>query len=187
MNKRKSVGFFAPSRIVFYILSILVFYLAVHYVGKLEDIKTLLLKMNPLWLFLAVVSQLATYLFNALILYVLLDKNTGFAKLFSLFKMSIVIIFINQTLPSGGLSGNGYVFNQLLRRGVQVSHAFRVLILESMCYYVAMILSLMVFYSWYLSSELSSNHVISYTVIGGVVFFIFIGIFILIIINHQNL
>lgn len=186
MTKKKAIGLFAPSRIVFYILSIFVFYLAVHYVGKLEDIKSLLLEMNPLWLFLAVSSQIATYLFNALILYVLLGKNIGNADFFALFKMSIVIIFINQTLPSGGLSGNGYVFNQLLKRKIQVARAFRVLILESMCYYVAMIMLLVAFYSWYLNFIVSINHLITYTVIGGLIFFIFLGAVVLVISNKHT-
>lgn len=186
MGKKKAFGLFTHSRIVFYVLSIFVFYLAVHYVGKLEDIKTLLWEMNPLWLFLALVSQIATYLFNALVLYVLLEKKTGTADFFTLFKIAIVTIFINQTLPSGGLSGNGYVFNQLLKRKVEVSYAFRVLILESMCYYVAMIILLVVFYSWYLSSTASINHLITYTAIGGFVFFSFLGTVVLVISNKRT-
>jgi uncharacterized protein (TIRG00374 family) len=186
MTEKKAMGLFAPSRIVFYILSILVFYLAVHYVGKLEDIKTLLLEMSPGWLFLAVACQMATYLFNALILYVLLDKKTGNASFFTLFKISIVTIFINQALPSGGLSGNGYVFNQLLKRKVEVSRAFRVLILESICYYIAMVLLLIFFYSWYRNSTVSINLIITYTVIGGCVFFIFLGMIMLAISNKRT-
>lgn len=186
MTKEKAIEWFSPSRIVFYTLSILVFYLAVRYVGKLEGIKSLLLEMSPVWLFLAVLSQIATYFFNALILYVLLERNIGNADFFTLFKISIVTIFVNQTLPSGGLSGNGYIFNQFVKRDVNVLRAFRALILESICYYIAMILSLVVFYSWYVSSTSSSNHIISYTAMGGVAFFILLGIVMLIISNQHT-
>lgn len=186
MTKPKEKGVFSAPRVVFYMLSILVFYLAVHYVGKLEDIKTLLIEMNPWWLFLAVISQIATYLFNALVLYVLLEKKTGNANFFTLFKMSIVIIFINQTLPSGGISGNGYVFNQFVKRKVGVSRVFRTLILESMSYYAAMILSLIFFYSWYLNSISPVDHVIHYTAVGGVVFFAFLTVVMLMISNQHT-
>ena len=37
--------FFTPSRIVFYVFSIIVFYFAVHYIGKLKNIEQLMLQM----------------------------------------------------------------------------------------------------------------------------------------------
>ncbi len=186
MTIKNAIRLFTPSRIVFYILSIIVFYLAVHYVGKLKDIKTLLLEMNPVWLLLAVACQIATYVCNALILYILLDKKTGNAGFFTLFKMSIVTLFINQALPSGGLSGNGYVFNQFLKRKVEASRTFRLLILESICYYIGMLILLIVFYSWYLSSYAASNLIITYTAIGGCGFFIFLGAVVIAISNKHT-
>lgn len=187
MAKEKATGLFTTSRIVFYILAIFVFYLAIHYVNKLEDIRALLLKMNPLWLLLAIASQIATYLLNAFIVYVLLGKKTGAPDFFTLFKMSLVIIFINQALPTGGLSGNGYVLNQLLRRKIEPSRVFRMLILASVCYYIAMIILLVVCYSWYINSGMSVNPLITSVVFGGVIFFTFLGAVMLVISNGNTL
>lgn len=186
MIKKKAIAWFTPSRIVFYVLSIVVFYLGVRYVGKLNNIETLLLEMNPAWLFLAVVSQITTYLFNAMILYFLLDRNIGTANFFTFFKMSIVIIFINQTLPSGGLSGNGYLFNQFVKRKAHASTAFRVLILESLSYYIATITLLLLLYVGYLQSNTSINSVITYTVLGGTIYFLFLGVLLLVLSNSHT-
>jgi len=102
MASARKHHFFNASRIVFYILSLLVFYFALHYISKLEDIKALLLAMNPLWLLLAVTAQIASYVLNAFILRVLLKNGINKIGFFMLFKISLVVIFVNQALPTGG-------------------------------------------------------------------------------------
>ncbi|PTS96775.1 TIGR00374 family protein [Pedobacter sp. HMWF019] len=174
MTKQARNSFFSPSRIVFYILSVVVFYFAVHYIGKLKDIETLLLEMSPIWLFLAVAAQVFTYAFNALILKVLLGKDTKEIPFLILMKISVVILFVNQALPTGGISGNGYVFNQLIKRQVDAARAFLVLVLESVGYYIAFLGSIVFFFSWYAIEHSPMNRIIVYTAIVGFVFYCFL-------------
>jgi uncharacterized protein (TIRG00374 family) len=176
MTERKSNSLFTTSRIVFFVLSLVVFYFAIHYLGKLEDIKNLLLKMKPFWLFIALGFQLVTYFISALIVHVLLQNNKNVVNFFKLFKIAIVILFVNQVLPSGGISGNSYIFNQLVKRNVPSSKAFTVLILESIGYYIATLLLLILFYSLYYSHTDHIKPIITYTTITGLVFFAFLGI-----------
>ncbi|WP_018617460.1 lysylphosphatidylglycerol synthase transmembrane domain-containing protein [Segetibacter koreensis] len=187
MTPKRRKTLFAPSRIVFYILSFIVFYLAVHYVGKLEDIEALLLQLSPGWLLVALGSQIATYVLNSLILHTLLPQQRGTINFGLLFKISVVIMFVNQALPTGGVSGNGYVFNQLVKRGVSASRAFTALVLESICYYIAFLMLLLIFYCWYLHYSLHANHVIIYTAIAGFVFYIFLGIVMIVISSTETI
>jgi len=183
MAEEKKSKLFAPSRLVFYVLAIIVVYLAIHYFSKFAAIEKLLLQMNPMWLLAAIFTQLVTYVFNALILKSFLSKEK--LSLYLLSKISVVIMFVNQALPTGGISGNGYIFNQLLKMKVPKSKALTALILESVCYYIAMFSLIVIFYSWYF---FHSNHVnagITSTAITGVIFYIVLCSVVLVISNHA--
>lgn len=183
----KKTPLLSPARVLFYTLSIVVFYLALHYVGKLKDIRALLLQMSTVWLLLALGAQLATYLFNVLILRTLLNGQTGNAGFLTLFKLSVVILFVNQALPTGGISGNGYIFGQLVKRKVPVVAAFKALVLESICYYIAFLFLSGVFYGWYAGHTVRVSPVINYTVVTGFVFFTALGALMLIIADRRAL
>jgi uncharacterized protein (TIRG00374 family) len=184
--EEKDKVMFTPSRIIFYALSLLVFYLGTKYIGKLKDIEVLLLRMNPLWFVLTLIAQICTYLLNSCILRILLKKEADRVGFFQLFKMSVVIMFVNQALPTGGISGNGYIFNQLVKRAVPVNRAFTVLVLESICYYIAFLLLLSVFYVWYLHNGLIVPPAVSYAVITGFVFYILLGIIVIILSDRRT-
>jgi len=175
----------STTRILFYALSPVVFYLAIRYTGRLQDIRALLMQMRPAWLILAIAAQLATYLFNMLILRTLLMGKTGTGGFKVLLKLSIVIMFINQVLPTGGISGNGYIFNQLVKRKVPAAFAFRALVLESICYYIAFLILLGTFYSWYAHNASHVAAVMHYTLITGFAFFMSLGGLILILSNRH--
>ncbi|NHA03368.1 flippase-like domain-containing protein [Mucilaginibacter sp. HC2] len=185
MSSPKTTSIFSPARMVFYTLSVIVFYFAARYIGKWNNIRQLLFQMSIAWLLLAVAAQLSTYLFNMLMLRILLMGETGTAGFFTLFKLSVVIMFINQALPTGGISGNGYIFRQLVKRKVPPPRVFNALILESVCYYIAFLTLLSIFYGWYLDHVPVVSPVIRYTVITGFVFFIILGIAVLLIADKQ--
>ncbi|WP_255496379.1 lysylphosphatidylglycerol synthase transmembrane domain-containing protein [Mucilaginibacter sp. FT3.2] len=187
MAEIKRSKLFAPSRIVFYVFAILVFYFALHYIGKLKDIKDLMMQMSPFWLLLTIATQIGTYLLNALILQVLTSGKSGSAGFFVLFKMSIVIMFVNQALPTGGLSGNGYLFNQLTKRNIPKSTAFTALILETISYYVAILALLGLFYCWYLIQGMHVSPVVNYVVILGFVFYIVMTAIVLVLSNRRTI
>lgn len=159
------------SRLIFFGLCLVLFYFAIRQFSELSRIKDLLLGMSPTWLLLALATQAMTYAFNAWIITALLKGKTGTAGFGSLFKISIVFIFVNQLLPSGGISGNGYVFNELVKRKVEPAKAFKTLILETLCYYIAFLFLLGVYYLLYGFQKPSVN----YTVLTGFVFFSLLG------------
>lgn len=189
MKEKKKRGF-TSSRLLFYGLSLLVFYLAMRYMGQLKDIRNLLSQMNPFWIGLIFCLQTATYIFYALVLGALLfDRNKSHTIRFvTLFKMAIVLLFVNQTLPSGGISGNGYLLHQLVKRKVNGILAFKALIMESVSYYIAFI---SVLSCAYLSFRFSKFHtvinstVIPYITIIGIIFFLALGIIMLLLNNRR--
>ena len=180
-------SFFTPSRIIFYGFSIIVFYLAIHYIGKLEDIEKLMVEMSPAWLFLAVSAQLFTYLIYACVVKLLLKGKPGLIDFLLLFKLSMVIMFVNEVLPTGGISGDGYIFNQLVKRKVSRYNAFTTMILESISYYAAMLILLFVFYTWYLNEGTHNSIWITYTVILGFVFYMLLTVLVLVLSNGHNI
>lgn len=179
----KKSKFFTYPKIFFYILSIAVFIFAIRYLGKFNDIGALILQIDPLWLALALVFQVLTYATNAMTLFVLLKG----IKFFTLFKISIVIMFVNQALPTGGLSGNGYVLTQLLKRKVTAPIAYFAIITQTICYYIAIILALAIFYSCYLNYSAHVNRLITYTVILGFLYFSILGSLMILISNQHTL
>lgn len=189
-EKKKTQSIISPSRLLFYGFSLLVFYLAMRYMGKLKDIRNLLAQMDPFWILLIFCLQLATYIFYALILQTLLFSNgrSHIIKFVVFLKMAIVLLFVNQTLPSGGISGNGYLLNQLVRRKVNALLAFKALIMESISYYIAFISGLSLAYLLFRFSKYHSiihTAVIPYITITGIIFFMALGGIMLLLNNRK--
>ncbi|RAJ22587.1 lysylphosphatidylglycerol synthase transmembrane domain-containing protein [Pedobacter cryoconitis] len=181
------IKLFSPSKIIFYVIAVCFFYLAVRYIGKLKDIKDLMMQMSPFWLLLTIGAQIGTYLLNALIMGNLIKKQPGSTGFYVLFKMSIVIMFVNQALPTGGLSGNGYLFNQLVKQNVPRQIAFTALVLETISYYAAIMLLLLFFYGWYLLFETHFTSVINYVVLLGFIFYTTLTILVLVLSKRRTI
>jgi uncharacterized protein (TIRG00374 family) len=184
MNKQKSKPF-SLARIAFYVLSLIMFAIALRHFGQPEVMVKLLNEMNPAWLMLAVGAQLMTYVLNASILMTLLHQEQRSAHFFDFLKLSVVILFVNQALPSGGISGNGYLFGQLLRRKIAARSAFATLVLESICYYIAFLMLLAIFFIWYSGQVEVPAPAIRYTVLAGFIFFILLG-FLLVLVSDKH-
>lgn len=178
--------FFTLPKIIFYVLAITLFILAVRYVGKFGDISSLIVQIDPLWFALAIASQILTYVTNSMALSLLL-KKTVHIKFITLFKLSVVIMFVNQALPTGGLSGNGYIFNQLIKRKVTATEAYNALITQIVCYYAAVLLALIFFYGCYLSHSNHKNSIINYTLLTGLGYFTLLGTLVITFNNKQTL
>jgi len=134
-----------------------------------------------------VLAQLFTYLIYASIIKLLVKDKPGSTNFFLLFKLSIVIMFVNQVLPTGGISGDGYIFNQLVKRKVSRYNAFTAMVLESISYYAAILILLLIFYTWYLNEAKHDTILITYTVILGFVFYVLLFVLVLIISNGRNI
>jgi uncharacterized protein (TIRG00374 family) len=141
-KKPASKKLFSWSNVIFLILCAAVFYFVVHDFTELKTIKSLFEKVDLSWILVAIAAQALTYLSTATLYYFLLNKFKGKTSvtLADFFKLSIVIVFINQIVPSGGVGGNGFLFSELTKRKVTPKKAFFTIIMECLCLYVALAL-----------------------------------------------
>jgi len=139
MEGKKKKKLFSTSRVIFYILSILVFLFAVYYFGEIKKAIRLFKKIDPYWLGFAVLGQIGTYLFGAITYQQLLR---GFnirirQPVWKLFQVSLVTLFFNQTVPSAGISGNTFFFNYLHKKRVAVNHIISLISIELLSFYTS--------------------------------------------------
>ena len=123
-----------------------VFYFVIHDFTELKNIEALFKQIDGWWITVAIVAQLLTYLSTATLYYFLMNKfkDKTPITLIDLFKLSIVIVFINQIVPSGGVGGNGFLFNELSNRGISSKKAFFTIVMECLCLYVALALLMII-------------------------------------------
>lgn len=88
--------------------------------SEVESFVELIQQMDPLWFMLAILFQLGTYCSMAAVWWFALWKMNEKCDFFQLFLLSFSELFINQTVPTSGLSGTAVVAKFLLQR--QVSH-----------------------------------------------------------------
>jgi uncharacterized protein (TIRG00374 family) len=126
--------------VIFLLLCCIVFYFAVHNFTELKSIKKLFSEVDPWWIAVAILSQIFTYVSTAILYYTLMNKykDPTSVSITDLFKLSIVIVFINQIVPSGGIGGNGFLFNELSKRGISSKKAFFTIIIECLSLYIAL-------------------------------------------------
>jgi uncharacterized protein (TIRG00374 family) len=131
---------FSWPNVIFLLLCCGVFYFVVHDFTELKTVQGLFKQVDAKWIGVAIIAQVCTYLSTATLYYFLLNKFKGktSVSLADFFKLSIVIVFINQIVPSGGVSGNGFLFGELKKRGVPAKKAFFTIIMECLCLYVAL-------------------------------------------------
>lgn len=161
------------SNIVFFILCCIVMYVLVRNIAEIKTIKSLFRQVDPWWMTAALVAQALTYVATAALYHVLLDKvkDKTTISMWHMFKMSIVIVFINQVVPSGGLGGNGFLFNELSKNDVPSKKAFFAIIMECLCLYVAMTVLLIVVPAWYLIHFHTLPHLFFIAIIYGFAFY----------------
>jgi uncharacterized protein (TIRG00374 family) len=154
---------------IFLVLCCVVFYVVVHNFTEIRTVHTLFKQIDGRWIVLAVVSQFLTYLFVALIYYLLLNhfKDKTAITLPDLFKLSIVTVFINQVVPSGGIGGNGFLFNELTHRGISSKKAFFTIVMECLTLYVSLAVLLIVLPLLYIAYYTTLPQVFIYVIIFG--------------------
>jgi uncharacterized protein (TIRG00374 family) len=154
---------------IFLVLCCVVFYFVVHNFTEIQTVHTLFKQIDGRWITLAIVSQFFTYLFVALIYYLLLNsfKSKTAITLPDLFKLSIVTVFINQVVPSGGIGGNGFLFNEVTNRGVPAKKAFFTIVMECLTLYVSLAVLLIVLPLLYIVQYAALPPVFIYVIIFG--------------------
>ncbi|WP_176954396.1 lysylphosphatidylglycerol synthase transmembrane domain-containing protein [Niabella drilacis] len=130
---------FSKGNLIFYGLAMLISLFAVYYFGEIKTDIRLFREINPGWLLLAVLGQIGTYFFGAVVYQQLL---TGFhihirQTVWKLFKISFITLFFNQTIPSAGISGNTFLFQYLHKYKVAVNNIVALVAVELLSFYAA--------------------------------------------------
>ncbi len=130
---------FSKSKRFFYVFTLVVLGLAIYYFSEIKLGVQEIRQVEPLWLMVAIGAQAITYLAAAQVYrrLIALQKVPQQISLLDLYKSAIVLLFINQTIPSATVSGNIYFFRFLLKRGIERTTAFSVIISELLTSYVA--------------------------------------------------
>lgn len=124
---------------LFYVFSLVIFGFVIVCFSEIRRGFSLLKKVNSYWLLLAVSLQLLTYLFNALIYRLLLKTYKGpyIPSLKEFYKLSVISLFFNQTVPSAGVSGNSFLFSYLEKKNIPSPLILSLILLELLSFYVA--------------------------------------------------
>jgi uncharacterized protein (TIRG00374 family) len=139
MEEKKKKALFSKSRIIFYVLSILIFIFVAYYFTEIKKDIKLFKKIDPYWLMVSVLGQVGTYFFGALIYQQLLRGSNIRLKqtIWKLLQVSLVTLFFNQTVPSAGISGNTFFFNFLHKKKIAVNHIISLISVELLSFYAS--------------------------------------------------
>ncbi len=121
----------------FYFLIIVLVVTVIFKFSEVQNILSLFRQIKPIWFLLAIVTQTTTYLFTACNYYSILSfyKYQGKFSYFELFKTSIIILFLNQAVPTGGVSGNSYLLYRFNQKKIPSHQGFSIVILEIFTYF----------------------------------------------------
>ncbi|MBZ4191643.1 lysylphosphatidylglycerol synthase transmembrane domain-containing protein [Niabella beijingensis] len=174
-EKPENKKLFSIGNLIFYGLAILISLFAVYYFGEIKTDFELFQTINPYWLLLAVLGQIGTYFFGAMVYQQLL---LGFdihihQTVWRLFKISFITLFFNQTIPSAGISGNTFLFNYLQKSKIAVSNIISLISVELLSFYasIEIIIILVVMLSMLFLNIPGSLYIIFGT--GFIVYFLF--------------
>lgn len=117
-------------QLIFYIVSFGVVVLVYFKFGELVDLGDKVSKANYLWLALALGLQFATYYFSALNYKYILKMKGLDIPVRSLYPLAFTIQFLNQALPSAGLSGQVFFIDYLKKRGFNLAEGIGRAVLE---------------------------------------------------------
>ena len=97
---------------------------------------------QPWWLAIAVLLQVGTYFAQGETLRVVTRAAKVSVPLSTAFKLSLAKLFIDQALPSAGISGTVVVARALEQRGVSRAVVMAAVVVDSVSYYAAYVLTL---------------------------------------------
>lgn len=166
------------SSILTYLITFALVIVGIRYFGTIRNDIKLFKQVEPIWLIAAFIAQAGTYFFNATTYQVLLQRyehNTNLS-LKELFQTSIVMLFLNQTIPSVGLSGGTFLLKLLRRKGVSTEGSVFLVLADLLIHYISMIFFAGLVITLVLFLHLPHSY-LSILII-GIVAYIILGIFI---------
>lgn len=107
----------------------------------------MLKKINFYWLLAAMFAQLLTYFFTAIIYRLFLNAFNveKLPNIMELYKVSVISLFFNQTIPSAGISGNNFLYNFLEKKNIEVSVIISLILTELLSFYIVIEIIIVVF------------------------------------------
>ena len=109
---------------------------ATHF-GKPEEFAKLLKQAKPLWLVVGVALQMATYVCAGSVWQRALVRQGRSPSLLELTRLGVVKLFMDQAVPSAGISGNVLVGRALRRRGLSHRSAVATVVAGLISFYMA--------------------------------------------------
>jgi uncharacterized protein (TIRG00374 family) len=110
--------------------------IAVHF-GSGEEFARLLQEAKPQWLIVALLCQAATYVCAGAVWHRALSHQGHHRSLFQMIRLGIVKVFMDQAVPSAGISGNVLVARGLTRRGMEHRSAVATVLAGLISFYIA--------------------------------------------------
>ncbi|MBZ4399716.1 magnesium-translocating P-type ATPase [Myxococcus sp. AS-1-15] len=108
-----------------------------------RDFALMLRRAAPSWLLLAALLQAATYLSQSAVWSAVLARTPFRVPRGALYSMSVAKLFIDQALPSAGISGSVLIVQGMTRRGVGRGAVMACVVVETMTNQAALILGLL--------------------------------------------
>ena len=110
--------------------------MAAHF-GKPEEYAKLLEQAKPFWLVVATLLQVLTYVCAGGVWQRALIRQGHSRSLLELVRLGVVKLFMDQAVPSGGISGNVLVARALKRRGLSPQSATATVLAGLIAFYIA--------------------------------------------------
>lgn len=114
--------------------------LALHF-SDAESFAALLPQIEPLWFAAAVLAQILTYVAQGQIFRSVLMAGNQHLSLWKAAKLSLMKLFVDQALPSSGISGAFAVVASFMRQGFTKPVVLACLVLDLSGYFLAYVLS----------------------------------------------
>jgi|SRR5665647_41886 len=139
--------------------------LLVTHFSELEHFAELLRHAKPVWLMLAALLQVTTYISVAGVWYLSLRQLGEQYSLLSLIPLGIAKLFSDQAIPSGGVSGTAFFIAALARRGVPTQLCMAILLLSLVAHYGAYLLATLatLFLLWLYHQAINSWIIVLFT------------------------
>jgi uncharacterized membrane protein YbhN (UPF0104 family) len=105
-------------------------------------------RARPAWMWLALAAQAGTYAAEAGVWRSVVAQRGKSPSFAALYRLSVVVLFTNQTVPAGGLAGNVFAIRALEARGVERPVAVAALLVDMVVYYAAYAASVGIAAAW---------------------------------------
>lgn len=111
---------------------------------EIERLMELVRGVAPSWIILGVILQAATYVCTPILWMSVLHRAGSRTRLGPLLPLSLAKLFLDQAVPSGGVSGTALVVRGLQRRGIPTPIALAAVLVDLLSYYAAYVVGVLI-------------------------------------------